>query len=416
MTGRSALRLRLLAFALLLAAALLPGHATVVRGDAITTVPSAEEAVITLKSFVLTAADLPPGYSPAPARVDTPSIDALLLDKPVNVQRNNLDGLVRDGQVVWTSQGLAPAGSPGVPEAIFFAYVMTDAARARARTLPDLSAATTARYDLLPDQLSLGDVSRSWHYAATPASGDSIGGYLTRWQHGSLSFSVSTAWPYGQEKLPDAAALAQAVERKIAAAGVAVPESGTVAPPATEAARFNAGAALRTLALDGVPGINGAPDFRNTASGFLHPAGFVFTSRNPQTTLAQYDTRMQLLMGIDQVFYTPAGTAGPRLRLFAFLTAGSDGALAGIAIQHPMADDEIAPPLAVGDTTVAYRQTLTTGASAGMDFVDVYWVHGPTLLNVDLLGPADLLTNDFITGFINQVEAAYQASALTGRR
>lgn len=49
MTGRSARRLRLLAFALPLLAVLLPGYAAVARGDAVP-VPSAEAAVITLST------------------------------------------------------------------------------------------------------------------------------------------------------------------------------------------------------------------------------------------------------------------------------------------------------------------------------------------------------------------------------
>jgi hypothetical protein len=377
---------------------------------------SPEQAMVELAPLRLRAADLPAGYQPQTPSYFTPSGESVLNTPPGGDPHRALDLYSNEGYVVWTSQRLS-GGSATLPAAYFYAYFMKDVRRARDRTDGRLDGPHGSDSEFVDDvsvQSVAGDATSIWHLVSTDARGVSSGGYLVRWQRGRLAFTISTAAPFGKEKLDDALALLAAIDKAIVVRMVpdsAVPD---VAPPASESERIDAALRLRTIDI----GDDAAPDgFLVFSHGLIHPAGSVLASSNPIATLRQQDQQFRRVIAFSETFLSLDDPNNSGLRLVASLHADTDGALADFtALSAPNASTgatPIAPPMQAGDAIAALRfpQVQAGTAKTELDEVIVYWLHGPLLLSVSLVAAPDVLTDDFIAGFAQQAEAAYQASA-----
>lgn len=379
---------------------------------------TAEQAAVVLAPLTIVAADLPPGYESEGRTYNTASGSALQ-NTPAGGDPHLLYARYsRQGYILTTTQVLGRV-SASLPGATFLAYFMKDEYRARDHTdgrLDGPLSTDSSRVEPLALPEAVGDASAAWHIVTTLEAGTTVGNYLLHWQRGRLSFSLVTSAPYGREKLDEALALVGAVDAKIVKTLPAEGAVPAVATPVSEDERIDAATRLRTMFLSQSAAL---ADFRSSARSLLHPAGAVLSSSNPVTALRRYDAQLGRVFGVMETLLTAAGANGPRMRVYSYLDTDPTAAQADMAYESGghTAADAIAPPLALGDTTLAFRMPVTTDNSKTVnDFVDIYWTHGSVLLNVDFLAPAVLLTDEFIAGVIQTVEAAYQASALASPR
>jgi len=405
---------RAVALCLLPALALSAQHAARAQTDAAQFSP--EQAMVELAPFRLAAADLPAGYQPQTPSYFTPSGEAVLNTPPSGDPYHTYDGYSNEGYVVWTSQRLG-GGSSTLPAATFYAYFMKDVRRARDRTdgrLDGPHGSDSEFVDDVPVPSVTGDATSIWHDVATSVRGVTSGGYLVRWQHGHLAFTISTGAPYGKEKLDDALALLAAIDKAIVARMVPDGAVPVVAPPASENERIAAALKLRTIDISDDDAPNG---FLVAGHGLIHPAGSVLVSRNPGATLRQQDEQFRRVIAVAETFFSLNDLDNSGLRFTATLHADVDGALADFtASSAPDASSgavAIAPPIQAGDAMAALRfPRVEAGTSKiEVDQVVVYWLHGPVLLSASLVTSANLLTDDLVAAFVQQAEAAYQASA-----
>lgn len=377
---------------------------------------SPEQAMVELAPFRLTAADLPAGYLPQTPSYFTPSGEAVLNTSPAGDPHRLLDLYSNDGYIAWTAQRLS-GGSSTLPAATFYAYVMKDVRRARDRTdgrLDGPHGSDSQFVDDVPVQAVTGDATGIWHIVSTNVRGVTSGGYFVRWQHGRLTFTVSTGAPYGKEKLDDALALLAAIDRVIVARMVPDGAVPAVSPPASESERIDAALKLRTIEIgeDDAPG-----GFLVAAHGLIHPAGSVLLSANPSATLRRQDEQFRRVIAVSETFLSLSDPDNSGLQLVAALHADADGALADFtALSSGSASTgatPIAAPIQAGDAMAALRfSRVQAGTSkTEIDEVIVYWLHGPVLLEASLVASPDVLTDELVAGFVQQAEAAYQASA-----
>lgn len=377
---------------------------------------SPEQAMVELSPFRLTAADLPAGYQPLTPSYFTPAGEALLNTPPSGDPYRSLDNYSNAGYVVWTSQRLG-GGSSTVPAAAFYAYFMKDTRRARDRTdgrLDGPHGSDSEFIDDVPVQGVTGDATSVWHDVLTNARGVSSGGYLVRWQHGHLAFTISTGATFGKEKLDDALALLAAIDKVIVARMVPDSAVPAVSPPATEAERIAAALQLRTIDIAEAD----APDgFLVEGHGLIHPAGSVLQSANPIAALRRQDEQFRRVIAVSERFFSLDDPDNSGLELIVALHADADGARAAFtALSAASAGSgavPIAAPIQAGEAIAALRLAhVEEGTSkAETDQVIVYWLHGPVLLEASLVAGADALSDDLVAGFVQQAEAAYQASA-----
>ncbi len=377
---------------------------------------SPEQAMVELAPLRLQAADLPAGYQPQTPAYFTPSGESVLNTPPSGDPHRLLDIYSNDGYLVWTSQRLS-IGSATLPAASFYAYAMKDVRRARDRTdgrLDGPHGSDSQFVDDVPVQSIAGDATSVWHIVSTSTRGVSSGGYTVRWQRGRLAFTITTAAPFGKEKLDDALALLAAIDKTIAARSVpdsAVPD---VAPPASESERIDAALKLRTIDI----GEDAAPNgFLIAGHGLIHPAGSVLLSTNPGATLRRQDEQFRRVIALTETFLSLDDPENSGLQLVATLHADADGALADFTAlsggSAATGATPIAAPMQAGDAIAALRfpQVQAGTAKTEYDEVIVYWLHGPLLLSVSLVATPDVLSDALVAGFAQQAEAAYQASA-----
>lgn len=377
---------------------------------------SPEQAMVELAPLRLQAADLPAGYQPQTPAYFTPSGESVLNTPPSGDPHRLLDIYSNDGYLVWTSQRLS-IGSATLPAASFYAYAMKDVRRARDRTdgrLDGPHGSDSQFVDDVPVQSIAGDATSVWHIVSTSTRGVSSGGYTVRWQRGRLAFTITTAAPFGKEKLDDALALLAAIDKAIVARSVpdsAVPD---VAPPASESERIDAALKLRTIDI----GEDAAPNgFLIAGHGLIHPAGSVLLSTNPGATLRRQDEQFRRVIALTETFLSLDDPENSGLQLVATLHADADGALADFTAlsggSAATGATPIAAPMQAGDAIAALRfpQVQAGTAKTEYDEVIVYWLHGPLLLSVSLVATPDVLSDALVAGFAQQAEAAYQASA-----
>ncbi len=404
------------ALLLLLVPLLALGAARAARAQTAPSQFSPEQAMVELAPLRLQAADLPAGYQPQTPAYFTPSGESLLNTPPGGDPHRLLDLYSNDGYLVWTSQRLS-GGSATLPAATFYAYVMKDVRRARDRTdgrLDGPHGSDSQFVDDVPLQSVTGDATSAWHIVSTSARGVSSGGYFLRWQHGRLTFTITTGAPFGKERLDDALALLAAIDRAIVARMVSDSAVPDVAPPASESERIDAALKLRTIDIAD----DAAPDgFLVSGHGLIHPAGSVLASANPGATLRQQDQQFRRVIALSETFASLTDPQNSGLRLVATLHADADGALADFtALSSGSAASgatPIAAPIQTADPIAALRfpQVQAGSAKTEYDEVIVYWLHGPLLLSVSLVATPDVLTDALVAEFAQRAEAAYQASA-----
>ncbi len=374
---------------------------------------SPEEAVIQLIPYRLTQADLPQGYLlNQQVSVDTPSTFAVGADDPTAdlALETAAHFLVQAEQ-----QADATTEESGQLSVGMGARLFADAASTSGYVAGEIFPLTDPKqsgYDTAqPVDLgtTYGDASRAWHvtYTGTDPGKTPGAGYLVRWRRGPVAFRVVTSAFAGKERLDDLRTLMTAIDAKYAA--VPAPEFGapTVTPPATEAQRLQAGLKLQAL------GFTASPDgYGFTSIVASHPAQFIYDDVNPVAELRLLDQVWKRLIGYAQTFTNTSDSARMATIIYA---QDADAA----AAKADVSDFQVGPNesatvidagIQLGDLTTAHRVTGVYMDGSAYEFLDLSWVHGPVLLEVQMTGQPGSTSLPVLTALARQLEANYQAS------
>ncbi len=396
---------------------------------------SPEEAVIALKPYELSAADLPSGYAPGAVSTSTPSLEAIAQAASGADPYAALDRLQAEGTQVCSVQALTPASGATLSRGALTTCVMAspDAAQAvaagSARPLPASSDTVTVTPTALAQALGDG-TSAAWQIVSSDSSGQPQTEYDLRWTRGLIAFELRTTTTAARNDIAASAALGAALDSAEATRAAVVLGAPTVTPPASEVERVYT-ALLEQRAV--VP-VSQPPQPTSTLflKDVIHPAEQVRAAANPTQALHTVDEVYQRVITADQIFLT-------RDRIFAHgeritVNATAQGALAELntpsvwrpsfrvnsqneALPNPQVTfEQIPAPIQLGDNTAAYRFTVSYPSIPNTPSEISYsigWTHGRVFLQARYGAPDTRRpTVDGVVPFAQQVEADFQASDL----
>jgi len=396
---------------------------------------SPEEAVIALKPYELSAADLPAGYTAGSISTTTPASDAIAQAAAGADPYETLDRLQSEGTQVCSQQSFLPASGSPLSRSSLSTCVMAspDAAQAvatgTARPLPPSGDTVTVRPVALTQ--SLGDgTAEAWQIASTGSGGQPQTEYDLRWTRGLLAFELRTATTATQSDVAASTALGAALDAAEATRQPATLGLPTVTPPASEVQRVYT-ALLEQRAV--VP-VSQPPQASSALflADIIHPADTVRAAANPTQTLHTVDEVFQRVITADQIFRTSdrifvhgeritvdataqgaqAELNTPRVWRPSFRVNAQDEALPDPQVSF----EQIATPIRLGDSTSAYRFTVSypniPNTPSEISY-SIGWTHGRIFLQARF-GATEMRhpTVDSAVAFAQQVEADFQASDL----
>jgi len=377
--------------------------------------PSAEETLLGLLPYRLTAADLPVGFKLLDESAVTPSSRAYDIGNTSLESLAVLKDLQQGGFVTGFHQIIGPNQ---VTPFRLFEYLVeqyTTEGKAseglRSNLTVEGDSTTTVDTPALPVQL--GDESGAVHIVADGGDGNGEGVEVLSWRRGRLVFTALVHVVDTTETIDQVVPLAQSADRRAAAAPPAsTAEAATLPSAGSESYRVLAIYNLTGL----LPSGGQAPiGLRPIDRGVVNNGDLIVAATNPRAEYDKIANRWKRVVAVRQSYGTLQGSTGDVLHIGMALSADMAGAAAELLDpgQHAGGDLEtFALPAPLGDDGRLYHETYSTPDGVQREVWNVVWTHGRIVVAVATTGPAGDFGLETAADFAAIVEARLSRASL----